>query len=132
MPALARSWTHALLRILVKYRAALGLDGVAERLLQLARRLDRLSGSWKDPERTAALVVTHGGILARLETDRLVAALLRNGTPVAATIDNRSDRAAPADSGCGVTPLGVTAPSMLRAPVGAERLLDFVERWDCP
>jgi arsenite-transporting ATPase len=131
MPELARSWTHAVLRILMKYRAALGLDDVATQLLEFARRLDRFIDSSRNPERVAAVIVTLDGALPRLETDRLVATLRRRGTAVAAMIQNRAEGER-RDSGTdGPYPLSVTAPLMAPPPVGADRLLDFVDRWKC-
>jgi arsenite-transporting ATPase len=131
MPELARSWTHAVLRILMKYRAALGLDDVATQLLEFARRLDRFIDSSRNPERVAAVVVTLDGALPRLETDRLVATLRRRGTAVAAMIQNRAEGERRDSGADGPYPLSVTAPLMAPPPVGADRLLDFVDRWKC-
>src|SRR5207237_1198477 len=52
MPDAALEWVHALLAILLKYRAVVGLGELASDLLQVARDLRELAALLRDPART--------------------------------------------------------------------------------
>jgi arsenite-transporting ATPase len=89
MPETALAWTHALLRVLLKYRSVLSLEGLAQDLLVWARRLKSLLELLADPARSGVVVVTLSETLARRETERLLAGLQRESVPVAAVVQNR-------------------------------------------
>lgn len=128
MPALALDWTRRLMRVLVKYRAALGLDAFAARLLEFAKQLKDLNLRLQDPARTAALVVASPGPLIEAETERLERGLSEGKVRVAARIRNRAeepDAGYPAAGG----PATIFAPLVRPAPVGVPALTDFFQRW---
>lgn len=129
MPELARSWTRALVRLLLRHRAILGIDDFAGQLLAFARRLEALIQMLADPGRVGTIVVTIDEPLPRLETDRLLAALRRSRTPVAAVLHNRRGAASRAASGRSTKVPRISAPLVEPPPVGSERLLDFFGGW---
>jgi arsenite-transporting ATPase len=127
MPQLALDWTRQLMRVLVKYRATLGLDAFAERLLEFAKQLKDLNLRLRDPERTGAVVVSLPGPLVQAETERLERRLAEGGVRVAARIANRwsSDEVVvPAGD-----PMPIRAPLERPAPLGPAALADFFHRW---
>jgi arsenite-transporting ATPase len=128
MPEVALGWTHQLMRVLRKYRAALGLDAFAERLLDLAKQLRELKLTLSDPERCGAIVVTQPGPLVSAESRRLLERIHRAGLPLAAVVANRSDAPDPTLEVARGVPV-VTAPSLDEPPVGAAALRAFVRRW---
>jgi arsenite/tail-anchored protein-transporting ATPase len=75
MPDAALEWVHALLAILLKYRAVVGLGELASDLLDVARDLRELAALLRDPTRTRVVVVARPAALPRLETVRLVRGL---------------------------------------------------------
>ena len=127
LPATAQSWTHALLEILIKYRAVLGLDDFAGDVLQFAKRLKGLVQALLDPSRTGAVVVTAPGALPRRETERLLADLSERRTPVAAVIHNRVRPDEPPARLA--APLEIAAPLRSPPPMGVQELRGFVELW---
>ena len=131
MPELARSWSRAVLKVLLKYRSALGLDDFATQLLAFVRRVEDLIRLLRDPERVGAVIVTLDERLPGLETDRLARSLHAAGVPLAAVVRNRSMAGVAASS----TPLErngaptVLAPLVGPPPVGPDRLREFFDRW---
>jgi len=88
MPDAALEWVHALLAILLKYRAVVGLGELASDLLSVARDLRELAALLRDPERTRVVVVTRPAALPRLETTRLVRGLQRLRIAIGALLVN--------------------------------------------
>jgi arsenite-transporting ATPase len=88
LPDAALEWVHALLAILLKYRAVVGLGELASDLLDVARDLRELAALLRDSERTRVVVVTRPAALPRLETARLVRGLRRLGIAVGALLVN--------------------------------------------
>lgn len=134
MPELARSWTRALLRVLLKYRAVLGLDDFARDLLSFAKRLGGLVEQLRDAQRTGVVVVTLSDDLSRRETGRLLEHLRSVDVPVAAVVRNRWRGSGPGPSDGLVAGIAepcatLLAPDTVPAPVGAEGLRAFVTRW---
>jgi arsenite-transporting ATPase len=123
-PALALEWTHALLRVLLKYRSVVGLDGLAQDLLVWARRLKRLLELLGNPEHTGVVIVTLPEALPMRETDRLVQALRRAKLPVAAVLLNRS-----ASTGGAADVSALCAPLVSPSPVGTGALSAFAAQW---
>lgn len=125
MPELALDWIHAVLRILVKYRSALGLDDATEALLRFAKRIRRLRELLLDPERAAVFIVTLEAPMVTAETDRLRGALERAGLPIGGILHNRvRDEAV---SG-GDAP-HILAPDLGEPPAGPGALAAFARRW---
>jgi arsenite-transporting ATPase len=129
MPALALDWTRQLMRVLVKYRAALGLDAFAERLLDFAKQLKDLNLRLHDPHRTAAVVVTLAGPLVTAETARLEGRLRAGGVRVGATLLNRATAGDRPERTGGDTVPSLLAPLTRPSPIGAAALAEFFATW---
>jgi arsenite-transporting ATPase len=132
MPETALAWTRALLRVLLKYRSVLSLDGLAQDLLVWAKQLKSLLQLLADPARSGVVVVTMPETLARRETDRLLAALRRESVPVAAVVQNRwtSDASAADPQPRAPQPWTVLlSPLLPIPPVGADALEALADRW---
>ena len=137
MPAVALEWVHAVLRLFLKYRRALGLGPVAERLLRVAEALKRLRAQLADPERTLPLVVAAPEALVVPETERLVFALRGVPTPPPWLLLNRwpevptaaEARHAEALRGLTAWVSAGRAPRWPEAPRGAEALRAFAATW---
>lgn len=128
MPALALGWTRQLMRVLVKYRAALGLDAFAERLLDFAKQLKELNLRLHDPARTAALVVSIPGPLVEAQSARLEQRLEKGAVRVAARVLNRAAGPGPRAAGSS-SARQIRAPLLDPPPLGPDALSDFFHRW---
>lgn len=131
LPGYGLEWTRELMRVLVKYRAALGLDAFAERLLHFAKRLKRLKLELSDPDRSGAVLVLQRGPLVAAESRRLRAGLEEVGVALLGVVANRepardsSYAVASAESGT----LRIHAPRVDPPPVGADALQAFLAQW---
>jgi arsenite-transporting ATPase len=149
MPDAALEWVHALLAILLKYRAVVGLGELASDLLDVARDLRELAALLRDPARTRVVAVTRPAALPRLETVRLLRGLRRLRVAVGAVLVNavtapacpRCRRAAAVEAR-EITALGAAIRSaagrryaMIAAPVeappprGVADLARWLRRW---
>jgi len=149
MPAGALEWVHALLAILLKYRAVMGLGELASDLLAVARELRELGELLRDAARTRVVAVTRPAALPRLETIRLLGGLRRLAIPVGAVIVNsvtpsgcarcrrtvareRRELAAltaAVRSAAGERCAMILAPAESPPPGGVEGLEDWLRRW---
>lgn len=129
MPELALSWIRAAMEIVIRYRAALGLDELAVELVRLSRMLRELAAELRDETRAGVVVVTVPEALVERETERLVSALGSQGISVAATIVNRSASTRFPRSSPSSSPL-VRSPSVSPSPRGVGALSDFFGRWE--
>jgi arsenite/tail-anchored protein-transporting ATPase len=149
MPAGALEWVHALLAILLKYRAVLGLGDLASDLLDVARELRDLAALLRDATRTRVVAVTRPAALPRLETVRLLRGLRRLDIAVGGIIVNaltppgcpRCRRAAArerreiaalgaaAGSAVGKRCAMISSPAESPPPGGVEGLRDWLGRW---
>jgi arsenite-transporting ATPase len=77
MPAVAREWVQALLRMLLKYRKLLRPGPLAGDLVDLSHQVRTLQSLLIDPAATRFIAVTRAAELPRLETGRLLARLRR-------------------------------------------------------
>ena len=146
MPALALSWDHYLLSLLLKYREAVRLGSVASELVELSRGLKGLQALLRDPERTRFVAVTRAAELPRRETVRLLRALRDLGVAVPAVVVNAV--APPGCPRCG-EPAGevdalrkdmsragfercviMKAPAEFPPPRGVRRLSGWVRTWE--
>jgi arsenite-transporting ATPase len=84
MPAVAREWVQALLRVLLKYRRIVRPGPFAADLIELSRQVRRLQELLRDRDATRFIAVARAAELPRLETERLLARLrqLRVPTPI--------------------------------------------------
>jgi arsenite-transporting ATPase len=89
MPTVALDWSHALLRLLLKYREVTGLGGTAERVLRFARTLRGLRARLTDAAQTWLLLVALPEALSVPETARLAARLAELGMAPGALLVNR-------------------------------------------
>jgi arsenite-transporting ATPase len=128
MPTIALAWTRQLLKVIRKYRAVIGLDVFAERLLHFAKQLRELNLTLSDRERSAAIVVTQPGPLVAAESGRLIAQVQQAGVRIAAVIANRDSPASSAVTAPPGVPV-IHAPALDEPPVGVDALERFAERW---
>lgn len=126
MPDVALQWTREAMRILLKYRATLGLDDIGETLLDFSKRLKRLKLTLSDPSEAGVVVVTLAGELVEAETRRLRSSLDDRTVPVTAFLHNRSGRGPVPVSGS--TP-EIRAPEVAPPPVGTDALRTFFRSW---
>ncbi len=149
MPAGALEWVHALLAILLKYRAVMGLGELASDLLDVARELRELAALLRDAARTRVVAVTRPATLPRLETARLLHGLRRLQIAVGGVLVNaitppgcarcraaaareRGELAAleaAARSAAGERCAMISAPAESPPPGGVEGLRDWLRRW---
>ena len=149
MPEAALEWVHALMAILLKYRAVMGLGELGQDLLGVARDLRGLRTLLTDAKRATVVAVTRAAELPRLETRRLLSALRRLDVGVAAVLVNavtppgcarcrraaagearvvralRRDVASRAPRGCAI----IQAPAVAPPPRGAAALKAWRRTW---
>ncbi|MDQ3696558.1 MAG: ArsA family ATPase [Gemmatimonadota bacterium] len=89
MPDLALEWSHRILRLMLRYKEAVGLGDAAEDLLAFARRARALGEVLRDPARGGVVVVALDEPLVRVETGRLIAAVRSRGVAVVGVLWNR-------------------------------------------
>jgi arsenite-transporting ATPase len=128
MPALALSWTHRLMRLMLEYKEVAGLGEAAQEVLDFARRTRALRAMMANPARTAILVVANDEPLVRDESERLVEACRARGVEVGGVVWNRS--------GGSVSPLSATraprqfvAPAVSPSPRGSPALRGWCATW---
>lgn len=128
MPALALSWTHQLMRIVLKYRDVAGLGEAAADLLAFARDLRGLDGLLRDPARAGMVLVTLDEPVVAAETTRLARDAASTGLSLAGVVHNRSGGAATL-SAVPDAPLHFDAPLASPPPVGAPALDAWIATW---
>jgi arsenite/tail-anchored protein-transporting ATPase len=124
-PDLALDWTHAILRILLKYGVAGALDGFSERMLAFARQLKQLNAMLTNPAESGVLVVTMQEPVVEAQTERLIDALRAANVAIAARIVNRAHHAA---HRTGITTL--ITPDAAEPPTGTAGLEAFYGQWE--
>lgn len=90
LPGVALDWCHAILRLLLKYRSVVSLEGAGERILKLSRSLKALRARLIDPAFTWACAVALPESLSIPESERLIDGLRMVGIEPAALIVNRA------------------------------------------
>ena len=131
LPELTIEWSHALMRLLLKYGVAGALEDFTTEILAFARRTRELQTRLTAPDQACAVLVALDEPVVWAETARLHAALDRAKIPVAALVVNRAD----AGAFHGHPPVGsmvrvIRAPTLETSPIGADALRDFVRRWE--
>ncbi len=131
MPQIATEWVHALMRLLVKYRAAARLDALGQDLLAFAKRLRQLKLDLSSPATSAVFVVTLAETMVTAETQRLCAALDRAHIPIAAIILNHAEEERERE----LRNLFAARPVFRVPDVGAEisgavELRSFLKHWE--
>ena len=137
MPAAALEWVHALIAILLKYRAVVGLGDLAADLVEVARDLRALQALLRDPARARVVAVTRAADLPRLETDRLLTRLRTLGIAVSAVLLNAVPpghcarcRTADSPSASRKRYAMICAPALFPPPRGVNELRQWVRRWE--
>jgi arsenite-transporting ATPase len=128
MPALALSWTHRLMRLMLEYKEVAGLGEAAREVLDFAKRTRALREMMADPARTVIVVVALDEPLVRDESQRLLAACRHRGVEVGGIVWNRVTGEVPPLSGIGVARQFV-APAATPAPRGAPALRAWCAAW---
>ena len=91
-PEIVQDWAKALMSILLKYQAVVGVGELGALLLRLSQGIGRLRTLLRDPRQTRFVAVTRGARLPSAETMRLVRRLARMKIRVAALIVNAAGR----------------------------------------
>jgi arsenite-transporting ATPase len=128
MPGLALDWSHRLLRLMLKYRELAGGGETSAELLVFARRTRAVGDMLRDPARAGVLVVSLDEPIVRLESARVVERVRALGNHVPAIVWNRV-ASAPLPLPVGATLRQFVAPEAEPPPVGAARLLDWLDGW---
>jgi anion-transporting ArsA/GET3 family ATPase len=128
MPALALSWTHRLMRLMLEYKEVAGLGEAAREVLDFAKRTRALREMMADPARTVIVVVALDEPLVRDESQRLLAACRDRGVEVGGVVWNRVTSEVPPLSGIAVARQFV-APAATPAPRGAPALRAWCAAW---
>ncbi len=89
LPELALDWVHMLMRLCLKYRELVGLQGLAEDLLGMAKRLKSTIALLRDPERCAFVPIALPEQMVIEETQRLIDALDAAGMPIEMIVLNK-------------------------------------------
>lgn len=139
MPAVALDWSHAVLRLLLKYREVVGLGGTAERVLAFSRTLRALGERLRDRAHTFRMVVALPEALSVPETERLLPRMEALGLAPEVLLVNRLLSGEGVAPGRGAearrlleipgVPKAVGAPEWREGPRGAEALLRFSLAW---
>jgi arsenite-transporting ATPase len=148
LPGIAHAWVKGLLKLLLDYRAAIGLGTLAEDLLRLSQRLGALRALWTDPARTAFLSVTRPARLPLAETRRLGRALQGLQIPRAGVLVNalthgscprclraqRAERRALDEvrPSSGRRAAIILAPAVAPPPRGPAAIAAWSRRWEVP
>ena len=128
MPALALSWTHRLMRLMLEYKEVAGLGDAAREVLDFARRTRALHELMADPARATVLVVANDEPLVRDESVRLIGACRNRGVAVGGLVWNRSvDSVAPLSGA--EAPRQFVAPAVSPPPRGAPALRGWCAAW---
>ena len=128
MPTLALSWSHQLMRLMLKYREVTGLGDAAGEVLAFARRTRAVGELLANASRSAVVIVALDEPLVRAETVRLLAAVRSLGVGVEGILWNRS--AAPPTPLPSNPPVAQFVAAALEPPPrGAEALRQWRAGW---
>lgn len=126
MPQLALSWTHQLMRLMLRYKEVAGLGETARELLDLARSLRGVDALLRDPARAGLVIVTLDEPVVRGETERLSRAVTGLRVAVRAVVHNRQEGTALPVEGVDVQVVAPASPHML---VGHEAIRRWSATW---
>jgi arsenite-transporting ATPase len=128
MPALALDWTHRLMRLMLKYREAIGVGETARELLDFAKRTRALDALLHDHGDCGVILVALDEPVVRSETARLAAAVRARGMDVSAIVWNRVANE-PSPLPATVAARQFFAEEKHPPPVGAQALREWLRRW---
>jgi arsenite/tail-anchored protein-transporting ATPase len=148
MPAVIQDWTHALMRIVLKYQPVVCAGNLGQLLLTLSKQIGALRHLLVDRSLTQFVLVTRAAALPRAETVRFLAALSRLGITVPAVVVNAVGRGkcgacrraavaerrevrllARAPLSRGPRPRLILAPAVVPPPEGVHALTRWRRRW---
>lgn len=136
MPELALGWTHALLRLLLKYREVVHLGGLAEEVLELSRSFRELRTRLQDGSRTWVVLVALPEALSIPETRRLIERLKASGIPAGTLLVNQAwvDGAITRPEVAELRRLGesldvAAAPRLPKGPKGYDAIEGLADAW---
>lgn len=90
LPAVALTWVHTLIKLLLKYREALSLRGVGEELVGLSKGIKRTIALLTDRDACEFVGVAIPERMSLAETERLAAALRRLKVPLGRLLINNA------------------------------------------
>lgn len=127
MPQLALSWTHQLMRLMLKYKEVVGLGDTARDLLTFSHSLRAIDAQLRDPDRAGVVLVALDEPVVRGETERLAREVAQRGVALGAVVLNRAGPSAPLP----VTdaPVHLVAPTAATGPVGVDALRRWGASW---
>jgi len=128
MPALALTWTHQLMRLMLRYRELGSLGDAAADVLAFAQRIRAVAALLRDPARATLIVVALDEPLVRRETHRLTDAVAALGVSLGGVVWNRAQPDAP--DPCVPLPAVASAPQLVAAEMQPPpRGTDAIVRW---
>jgi arsenite-transporting ATPase len=128
MPQLALTWTHQLMRLMLKYKDVAGLGETAQELLDFSRSLRALDALLRDAARCGIVLVVLDEPVVRAEGERLAKELGARGVAVVGEVLNRTS---PAASALPVTtaPVHFLAPTVDPPPTGVAAIRRWSHAW---
>ena len=130
MPQLALSWTHQLMRLMLKYKEVVALGETAKDLLAFSQGLRAIDSQLRDASQSAVVLVTLNEPVVRGETERLAREVERLGVGLGAVVMNRSVPGAPLP--VPQAPVHLVAPTTATGPVGIGALWRWGASWIVP
>ncbi|HJQ20690.1 MAG TPA: TRC40/GET3/ArsA family transport-energizing ATPase [Gemmatimonadaceae bacterium] len=127
MPQLALTWTHQIMRLMLKYKDVAGLGDSARELLEFSRSLRELDALLRDPARCGVVLVTLDEPVVAQETTRLFAALHERRVAVLGVIRNRVGAHTPLP--VPDAPVQLEAPAVQPPPVGVRGIRRWASAW---
>jgi arsenite-transporting ATPase len=132
MPELALTWTHQLMRLMLRYKELGALGDAAADVLALAQRIRAVAALLRDPARATLIVVALDEPLVRSETRRLTDAVASLGVAIGGVVWNRAMPGASVPSV--PLPAVAAAPQLVAAemqpsPRGADAIVRWTATW---
>lgn len=128
MPQLALTWSHQLMRLMLKYKDVTGLGETAAEVLEFSRDLRAVDALLRDSARAALVLVTLDEPVVHAETERLAAEVRAREIAISGVVVNRASAIA--------APLPVPdaavhfqAPAVTPSPVGVDALRRWRNTW---
>jgi arsenite-transporting ATPase len=127
MPQLALTWTHQLMRLMLKYKDVTGLGETARELLDFSKNLRAVDALLRDSARCALVLVTLDEPVVRAETERLAHEVRARGVSISGVVLNRATT--PAALPAAEAPVHLQAPAVQPPPVGVDALRRWSDSW---
>ncbi len=129
MPQLALTWTHQILRLMLKYKDVTGLGDTAQELLEFARNLRAVDALLRDAARCGVVIVTLDEPVVRAETERLAREVPRRGVALTGMVLNRTPATGTATLPVPDAPMHFDAPAVNPPPMGSDALRVWSDSW---